>query len=79
VIVGRLVETIVESVVARNNAIAAPISKSKRDVESFGTSRWDTRETESTVSVGLIDPSVQEALGVDEDDEDGHSLEQSDV
>lgn len=31
------------------------------------------------MSVGLIDPSVQEALGVDEDDEDGHSLEQSDA
>lgn len=38
------------------------------------------RETESTVRVVLIDPSVHRALGVDEgDDRDGHSLEGSEA
>lgn len=53
-------------------------TKSKRDVERCGTSCWDTRETESTVRVVLIDPSVHGALGADEDRAD-HSLEGSET
>lgn len=50
-------------------------TKSRRDVESFDTSCWDTREIESTVHVVLIDSSVHGALGSDGGEGDGHGLE----
>lgn len=49
-------------------------------MESFGTSWWDARETESTVRVVLIDPSVQGALGaVEGDGGDGQNFEGSET